>query len=450
MKMDCHDRHNLFYPATTRRRKRPRVNNHPERTATPTFPFRRRTALCPTTSSSSTASVLLLWYLSVTTTWTSTTTPAPVANAEQYYASAPTEAPVSVNKGVVQTQDFCTHNYIQVEKLSILCDTPGAYYYGSNAYRNSLVCMSGDKAHLIVHCEWFFSVIGNKHVEFVDALHCSVHSVAGNSPKHFCLAWFDFMLCYSILLLSRHNDHVVIPAAVRIPSAMDYDAIYLKTELGIYDSFQEAYIYGTTSNNDDDSDTALSICQMNVVQLQSDTSYYTDVVYGDPTECPFPGLYQLEAYYRVPAIRDYNFKYTPDIRLQFSNRAGRRIGCVVSGPSALHKVADRKAEQGLVALAIAVGLLLCLFGVLLLLSQRRKRRGEAKVRANSHAYQTQYVRTLPNGTVRPPATTVGPRVREQPRPIPEDYDEDDEEDDDPLQISNPEYNETHVPTRPII
>ena len=235
---------------------------------------------------------------------------------------------------------------------------------------------------------------------------------------------------------------------------MDYDAIYLKTELGIYDSFQEAYIYGTTTSNDDDSNTALSLCQMNVIQLQSDTSYYTDVVYGDPTECPFPGLYQLEAYYRVPAIRDYNFKYTPDIRLQFTNRAGRRIGCVVSGPTAMHKVANRKAEQGLVALAVAVGLVLGLFAVLLLLSQRRKRRGGTMRAHHNHnspeAYQTQYMRTLPNGTVRP---TAGPRIREQPRPIPEDYDEDDEEEeenDDPLQISNPEYNETHVPTRPII
>ena len=153
--MDCHS-HNV-YPATTRRRKRPRVNNYPERTATHTFPSRHRTSRSTASSSSSspsTASVLLLWYLSVTTTWTSTSsTPAPAASAEQYYASAPTDAPVSVNKGVVQTQDFCTHNYVQVEKLSILCDTPGAYYYGSNAYRNSLVCMSGDKAHLIIHCE---------------------------------------------------------------------------------------------------------------------------------------------------------------------------------------------------------------------------------------------------------------------------------------------------------
>lgn len=59
----------------------------------------------------------------------------------------------STEKGQVIIQDFCTRNYIQVDYLSILCDTPGAYYYGSNAYRNSKVCMSGDKAHLDIVCK---------------------------------------------------------------------------------------------------------------------------------------------------------------------------------------------------------------------------------------------------------------------------------------------------------
>jgi len=234
---------------------------------------------------------------------------------------------------------------------------------------------------------------------------------------------------------------------------MDYDIIYLKAELGIYDSFQEALVYGTT--NDDDSSTQASLCQMNVWQLQSDTSYYSDVMYGDPTECPFPGLYQLDAYYRVPPISDYNFKYTPDIRLQFLNQDGQRIGCVVTGPTAIHKAADIKAMHGLVALTIAVGVFLFLFAILLLLSHRRKRRIEAvreKRGAARHAANNQYFRTLPNGQV-VPATSAPlppPPPRRVPRSIPEDSEEDDDDDDDPLQISNPAYNETHIPTRPII
>lgn len=75
--------------------------------------------------------------------------------AMEYQVSTSTQYPVlntNTNKGLLQSQDFCNHNYIQVQRISILCDTPGAYYYGSNAYRNSQVCMSGDKAHLTVQC----------------------------------------------------------------------------------------------------------------------------------------------------------------------------------------------------------------------------------------------------------------------------------------------------------
>jgi hypothetical protein len=54
----------------------------------------------------------------------------------------------------LQVQDFCRRSYIQVISLQLLCDTPGAYYYGSSAYRNSEVCVSGDKAHLAFQCKW--------------------------------------------------------------------------------------------------------------------------------------------------------------------------------------------------------------------------------------------------------------------------------------------------------
>lgn len=102
-------------------------------------------------SSKNYSSALLLFFTAFVTT---TPDGGAASAAEQYqYTAAPTEAPVSSNLGVVQTQDFCLRNYIKVEKLSILCDTPGAYYYGSNAYRNSRVCMSGDKAHLKIKCE---------------------------------------------------------------------------------------------------------------------------------------------------------------------------------------------------------------------------------------------------------------------------------------------------------
>jgi hypothetical protein len=66
--------------------------------------------------------------------------------------TATTSAAVGQTKGIVLTEDFCNRNYMQISRLTLLCNTPGAYYHGSNAYRNSEVCMSGDKAVLDVSC----------------------------------------------------------------------------------------------------------------------------------------------------------------------------------------------------------------------------------------------------------------------------------------------------------
>jgi hypothetical protein len=59
---------------------------------------------------------------------------------------------------VVTTQNYCKHHLITVSSLSILCDTPGAYYSGSNAYRNSPVCVSNDKAKLDIICKFLRAV----------------------------------------------------------------------------------------------------------------------------------------------------------------------------------------------------------------------------------------------------------------------------------------------------
>ena len=241
---------------------------------------------------------------------------------------------------------------------------------------------------------------------------------------------------------------------------MDYDSIYLTVELGLYDNFQEAVLYGSDNNDDEYGRSPDSLCQMNVNQLVSDTSYYTEyALYGDPTECPFPGTYHLVTYYKVPAIADTNFKYTPDIRFTFWSADQKRIGCVVSGAAAIRRAADRKAARGLLALALALSVFLGLFAVLLLLAHRRRRRIEAlreggKLRGGGGSQQRayQYFRTLPNGQVIPlPATAPQTPIRHPVGPIPEDSEEDDEDDDDDaLNISNPEYNETQIPTRPII
>jgi hypothetical protein len=48
------------------------------------------------------------------------------------------------------TFSVCSDSSIVVTDIVLVCDSPGAYYYGSNKYRNSASCQAGDKAKLTV------------------------------------------------------------------------------------------------------------------------------------------------------------------------------------------------------------------------------------------------------------------------------------------------------------
>jgi hypothetical protein len=79
-----------------------------------------------------------------------------IVNAQYYNdddTTTATSAPVRYNP-VVST-DYCRlrPSQITVSLLSVLCDTPGAYYSGSTAYRYSPVCVAGDKAQLDIVCK---------------------------------------------------------------------------------------------------------------------------------------------------------------------------------------------------------------------------------------------------------------------------------------------------------
>lgn len=256
--------------------------------------------------------------------------------------------------------------------------------------------------------------------------------------------------------------------------------LYVQVELGMYDRF--SIVQQPTA-----------LCQLNVVQLNyfgddataattTNAQEYQASASVDPTECPHAGVYQWTASYTVPASSaDSSLHYTPDVRLTFTNDRGERVGCVVTGPIALRSRADAKAVAGLVALGIAVLVFLGIFAALLFLSHRRKKRLE-RMRLNNNsgstnscsnqstaastAMQYQYFRTLPNGQVVP--VTGHPPVRQQ-RPMPQQQHaqqqqhlqqqlqhhhhhiaEDDDDSEDALNISNPAYNETQLPSRPII
>lgn len=42
---------------------------------------------------------------------------------------------------------------ITISSIHLVCDSPGAYYQGSNTYRNSATCRSGDTAKLTIDCK---------------------------------------------------------------------------------------------------------------------------------------------------------------------------------------------------------------------------------------------------------------------------------------------------------
>jgi hypothetical protein len=51
-------------------------------------------------------------------------------------------------EGYYNKFSICANSVVQVQDISILCSSPGAYYYGSNKYRDQNDCQSGDKARV--------------------------------------------------------------------------------------------------------------------------------------------------------------------------------------------------------------------------------------------------------------------------------------------------------------
>ena len=107
----------------------------------------------------------------------------------------------------------------------------------------------------------------------------------------------------------------------------------------------------------------------------------------------------------------------------------------------MHRRNDIKARNGLLALGLSIITFCFVFGLLLLLSYKRKKRLEElreKKQLNYH-----YFKTLPNGQIVPmPGASKLATVREGPPLTSLEA--------DAMNISNPAYNETQIPTRPII
>jgi hypothetical protein len=211
--------------------------------------------------------------------------------------------------------------------------------------------------------------------------------------------------------------------AVAIPAWWTGQAIGLEVQSGLYNKFDTVL-------------SSSSICQDLTVAA----------TYDQDAGCPDPGDFTLKTYFTVPTIRDYSFHYTPDLKLIFSNADdGTRIGCVATGTAAWHHAAEKKATRGLVALGVAVLMFCSVFGLLLYLSYRRKKRLEQLTAERRKNYQ--YFRTLPSGQVVSlnGAATAGVSSKTTKRESAMS-----QGNKNAMNISNPSYNETQTPTRPII
>ena len=63
----------------------------------------------------------------------------------------------SVSSSAANEIELCADSSIEVTGISLLCDSPGTFYYGSGKYRNNQYCKNGDKAKLTVT----FDVVGD-------------------------------------------------------------------------------------------------------------------------------------------------------------------------------------------------------------------------------------------------------------------------------------------------
>ena len=113
-----------------------------------------------------------------------------------------------------------------------------------------------------------------------------------------------------------------------------------------------------------------NICSLDGVQL-------IEAFGGDDSNsasCPAPGRYVATTSFTVPTTRDYDFHYTPDLRLDFVDEHHSFLGCATTGTRAQHRYSDQHAQRGMTALGVAVLIFCGLFGTLLYLSYRRKQR----------------------------------------------------------------------------
>lgn len=80
----------------------------------------------------------------------------------------------------------CDDTSILVSDVSLLCDSPGTYYYGSGKYRNSATCQGGDKAKMQVAFQILEDVQTDAYITLSVQGYGTVAAVQVYTQESFC------------------------------------------------------------------------------------------------------------------------------------------------------------------------------------------------------------------------------------------------------------------------
>jgi hypothetical protein len=141
-----------------------------------------------------------------------------------------------------------------------------------------------------------------------------------------------------------------------------------------------------------------------LVRVQEKTKLCLYGTLQSDVDCPSIGEYRLDGTFSLPdLIGDQDLQYTPDIRLRFyaGDGTGAVIGCASTGTIADYLRTTVHSQNGQVALGLAIAIFSGVFGCLLLVTYRRKKRLERERAAKSadEASHYGYVRSSKSGHV---------------------------------------------------
>jgi hypothetical protein len=110
-----------------------------------------------------------------------------------------TSSVVSQNKLTV-----CSNSDIIVTDVTLLCDSPGTYYYGSSKYRNSPTCLPGDKAKVTLDFYITQDLSSNNGQDYVLL---TIQAQGGTNNAYSYTVYWNAPICNlgTLTLLNRTN-----------------------------------------------------------------------------------------------------------------------------------------------------------------------------------------------------------------------------------------------------